>query len=173
MSEVVHHQTPLWKGHKVNRRHGARDPRVYGELAQLLAAGLLEDRPDLEAYPEEVAAWATLEAQAALMRRHFAEVGAIDPETNTPRSSLSWLSHFEKRAMEARQPLGLSPIAEAKLAKERAAAAHLAVDLEGLAERGRASLAAREHPDLAGQVLEAANEEARARAIQADMEFLI
>jgi hypothetical protein len=37
----------------------------------VLAAGLVEDRPDLARYPEAVAAWSTAEAQAALLRRRF------------------------------------------------------------------------------------------------------
>lgn len=172
MTEIL--RKPFYPGNATRLTSGARSPRVYGELARLLAAGLIEDRPDLAGYPEEVASWATLEAQAALMRKHFEEVGSIDPEKNEPRSSLSWLSHFEKRAMEARQPLGLGPMSEAKLAKERATAAVLSVDLEALAQKGRATLAAQvDGPDLAGQVLELADAEARARDIQAEIEWLI
>jgi len=43
-----------------------------------LTVGLLADRPDLAQFPEAVAAWATAEAQAALLRRHLAEVGTVD-----------------------------------------------------------------------------------------------
>lgn len=136
---------PFAPGNTVNLRSGHRSPRVYGELAQRLAAGLLEDRPDLAAYPEAVAAWSTLEAQAALLRRHAAEVGVIDPETNSPREKLlTLLPRLEKQAAAHRSRLGLDPRSEAALARERAAASVLAVDLEGLAQRGRAALEARE-----------------------------
>lgn len=147
---------PFTAGNLASSTHGARSPRVYGDLAQRLAAGLLEDRPDLDAYPEAVAAWATAEAQAALMRRHLAEVGPIDPTTREPRAaSLSWLRSIERLAAETRKPLGLDPLSEAALSRERAAASVLAVDLDALAERGRAALAARgtTPPDLAGEVL--------------------
>lgn len=153
---------PLPPGHTLTMSHGARAPRVYGEVAERLAAGLLEDRPDLAAYPEAVAGWATAEAQAQLMRRHLAEVGSIDPESGEPRgSALNHLRWFEASAAKHRQTLGLDPRSEAELARERAAAVTLGVNLENLAERGRAALSASEgngrpalHDDLAGHVLE-------------------
>jgi hypothetical protein len=69
------------------------------------------------------------------------------------------LRSFERLAAEHRATLGLDPRSEASLARERAAAATLAVDLDALAQRGRAVLTAREQaglpapPDLAGDVL--------------------
>jgi len=151
---------PFPDGNTLSTTHGARSPRVYGELARMLAAGLMEDRPDLARYPEAVARWAEAEAQAALLRRHLAEVGTIDPETNSPRAgSLTWLRSFERAAAEAGALLGLDPMSEAKLSRERAAASVLAVDLEAVMARGREAIASREAqglpapPDLAGEVL--------------------
>ncbi|GAA4817112.1 hypothetical protein ACFQ0K_08625 [Nocardioides caeni] len=147
---------PFAPGNLARATSGARSPRVYGDLAQRLAAGLTEDRPDLGAYPEAVAAWATAEAQAALMRRHVAEVGPLDPDTGKPREAvLSWLTRLENAAARHRATLGLDPRSEAALARERAAASVLAVDLDALAERGRQALAQRETaaPDLAAEVL--------------------
>ncbi|MGB4779790.1 hypothetical protein [Microbacterium sp.] len=136
---------PFPKGNAMTVKSGARSPRVYGRLARQLAAGLVEDRKDLGDYPEAVAAWATAEAQVALLRRHLEQVGTIDPETMEPRAaSLHWLKHFEKLAAEARATLGLDPRSEAALAKERAAAQTLMVDLHAIAERGAAAIAARE-----------------------------
>jgi hypothetical protein len=87
-------------------------------------------------------------------------VGTIDPDTGKPRAeSLTVLRSFERLAAEHRATLGLDPRSEASLARERAAAATLAVDLDALAQRGRAVLTAREQaglpapPDLAGDVL--------------------
>lgn len=145
-------------------KSGARSPRVYGELAQHLAAGLVDDRPDLAVYPEAVAAWATAEAQAALIRRHLTEAGWIDRTTGEPNgATLHWLGVFERLAAKHRDTLGLDPRSEAALARERASAAVLAVDLSALAERGRAALA--EHrlnpaPDLAGEALAKVHAEA-------------
>lgn len=78
---------PFAPGNLAMLTHGASTPRVYGPLAEELAAGLTEDRPDLAAYPEALAAWATAEAQAALLRRHLSEVGTIDPGTDKPASN--------------------------------------------------------------------------------------
>jgi len=147
---------PFTSGNLAPVTHGARSPRVYGDLAQRFAAGLVDDRPDLAAYPEAVAAWATAEAQAALLRRHLAEVGPLDPDTGRPRdAALTWLTRLEGAAARHRATLGLDPRSEAALSRERAAAVVLAVDLDALAERGRAALAARgtSPPDLAGEVL--------------------
>lgn len=147
---------PFTPGNLAPVTHGARSPRVYGDLAQRLAAGLAEDRPDLAAYPEAVAAWATAEAQAALLRRHVAEVGPLDSESSKPREALLlWLTRLESAAARHRATLGLDPRSEAALARERAAASVLAVDLDALAERGRQALAARSTSprDLPGEVL--------------------
>ena len=147
---------PFSKGNLAPATHGARSPRVYGDLAQHLAVGLMEDRPDLASYPEAVAAWATAEAQAALMRRHVDTVGPIDSENGKPRDSvLLWLTRMEGAAMRHRAVLGLDPRSEAALSRERAEASVLAVDLDALAERGRAALESRGTgvPDLPGEVL--------------------
>lgn len=147
---------PFARGNTAGVTAGHRAPRVYGALAEVLAAGLAEERPDLAAYPEAVAAWATAEAQVALLRRHLGEVGPLDDDGQPRRASLEWLTKLESAAMRHRAVLGLDPRSEAALAKERAEAQVVAVDLTLLAERGRAALAARQTapPDLAGQALE-------------------
>jgi hypothetical protein len=157
----AHHDraVPFAPGNMQSVTAGHRSPRVYGQLARLLAAGLVDDRPDLGAYPEAVASWATAEAQAALLRRHLAKVGTLDDEDVPREGLLKWLTKFETTAAAARAALGLDPRSEAALRRERAAAAVLTVDLVGLAERGAAALAAQERagaqgpPDLAGEVL--------------------
>src|SRR4051812_25069754 len=101
---------PFTPGNLSAVTHGARSPRVYGALAEALAAGLVEDRPDLAAYPEAIAAWATAEAQAALIRRHVAERGPLDPDTGAPRDAdLTWLTRLEGAAARHRATLGLDP----------------------------------------------------------------
>lgn len=153
------------EGNTKQLRSGHRSPRVYGALAEVLAAGLLDDRPDLGAYPEAVAGWATAEAQAALLRRHLEEVGVIDPKTNEPRNgALNALRLCERQAVGHRSTLGLDPRSEAKLVQERASAATLVVDLDALAERGRSALAAQaDTADLAGAAL--ARIEAEGKAV--------
>jgi hypothetical protein len=169
---------PLVAGHVKTLTSGHRAPRVYGPLAQMLAAGLETDRPDLAAYPETVAAWATAEAVAALLRRHLAEVGTVDLDTKQPRTTtLTELHRAENSAAKHRATLGLDPRSEAALARERAEVATLVVDLEALAERGRQALAAREQaglpapPDLAGEVLVQAREAAEAERAEKAAEW--
>jgi len=146
---------PFAPGNTLALRSGHRAPRVYGSLAEHLVAGLAEDRPDLTRYPEALAAWATAEAQTALLRRHLEEVGLMDEEGQPRKGLLDWLVRLENLAARQRSTLGLDPRSEAQLARERAEAATLAVDLDALAARGRAAMARWEEPvpDLAGEVL--------------------
>lgn len=153
-------RTPFAKGNSMSVKGGGRSPRVYGALASQLTAGLLEDRPDLAAYPEAVAAWATAEAKAALFRRHLEEVGILNDDGEPRTSALHYANVAENGAAKHRAVLGLDPHSEASLARERASATALGVDLAVLAERGRAVLDAREAagiappPDVAGEVLQ-------------------
>lgn len=145
---------PFAPGNTLALHSGHRTPRVYGSLAEHLVAGLAEDRPDLTRYPEALAAWATAEAQTALLRRHLEEVGLMDEEGQPRKGLLDWLVRLENLAARQRSTLGLDPRSDAQLARERAEAATLAVDLDALAERGRAAMARREPvPDVAGEVL--------------------
>lgn len=129
---------PFPETHSLSLGHGAHSPRVYGELAQVLAAGLLEIRPDLQAYPVAVARWAEWEGRAQLLRKHLAVVGDIDASTGEVRPGLTkWLHRCENAAERAAALLGLDPISEARLAKERASAQLVAVDLAEIAARGR------------------------------------
>jgi hypothetical protein len=146
---------PFASGNTLALHSGHRTPRVYGSLAEHLVAGLAEDRPDLTSYPEALAAWATAEAQAALLRRHLDEVGLMDEGGQPRKGLLDWLVRLENLAARQRSTLGLDPRSEAQLARERAEAATLAVDLDALAARGRAAMARRREPvpDLAGEVL--------------------
>lgn len=142
--------------------HGTRTPRVYGALARELAAGIVVDRPDLSGFPEAVATWAQSEAQAALIRRHIAETGWLDGEGEPRRTVLSMLRTFENLAARSRSVLGLDPLADARLAVERASAVSARVsaefDLRAVAEVGRAALAAAglpAGPDRVGELVEA------------------
>lgn len=127
---------PFPKGNALTLKHGARSPRVYEPVARQLVAGLVEDRPDLAAYPEAVAAWAQVEAQCVILRRHAAEVGLLDGDE--PRKFMSLMVALERTAAYHRKRLGLDPVAEASLQRDRAETAHIAVDIEAILARGRA-----------------------------------
>ncbi|GAA6527956.1 hypothetical protein [Intrasporangium sp. DVR] len=167
---------PFAPGHALALKGGAFSPRVYLPLARELAAGLLDARPDLAPYGGEVAAWAEWEARAMLMRRHLATVGDLDDDGEPRKGPTTWLLRCEDRAARARASLGLTPFAEAALAKERAAASVLAVDLAAMAERGRQTLAARvasgewDEPDPAGEVLAAVAAQGSRAQARADAE---
>lgn len=131
-------------GNFIALKHGARSRRIYEPAAADLAAGLLEDRPDLEDYPDALTQWAESEARAELLRKWVAEQGMFDGD-QTPRSGvLTWLRVFENQAAEARKVLGLDPRSHAELVKVRAEATTQAIDLEALAARGRESRLAAE-----------------------------
>lgn len=134
---------PFAPGSAVALRSGVWSPRVYLPLAAELVEGLLTERPDLAAYSGDVASWAEWEARATLMRRHLATVGDLDDKGEPRKGPTQWLKTCEDRAARARDRLGLAPFSEAALAKERAAASVLAVDLAAMAERGRTTIAAR------------------------------
>ncbi len=146
---------PFPPGNQVATKAGARSPRIFLRLARELADDLLARRPDLRGYPDAVEAWAQAEAQTALHRRWLALHGSYDTSSAPRDSALRWLNTFEKRAQAARAVLGLDPISEAKLAKERASASLLATDLRGLAEEGAMVLEQRddEPRDRVGEIL--------------------
>jgi hypothetical protein len=132
---------------------GYRSPRVYGKIAEQLTAALLDSMPVLADYPEEVAALASTEAVVALMRYDLAARGIRDGNGETRLAFLDRYFRAESAAAKRRDALGLSPIGQAVLARERASAAAIAstVDLDALAARGRASLEAR--TDIVAEVL--------------------
>jgi len=129
---------------------GNRSPRVYGKVAEGIAADLVEAVPWIAEYPEELAALAQTEAVVALIRVHVAGRGILNPDGSVRESLLDRYIRAESAAAKRRDALGLSPLGQATLAERRASAAVLAsqVDLAALAARGRAALEARrEHPD--------------------------
>lgn len=138
-------------GNTLSLRHGARSRRVYEPIAADLAAGLLEERPDLEDYPDATVQWAEAEARAELLRKWVAERGMFDDEDAPRAGVLTWLRVFENQAQEARKTLGLDPRSHAELARTRADAIRGELDLEGLAARGREARLAAEERQALGQ----------------------
>ena len=133
---------------------GYRSPRVYGKLAEQIAADLVDSIPVMNDYPEELAAISSMEAVVALMRLDIAARGLRDQDGNTRLAFIDRYIKAENAAAKRRDALGISPLGQAVLAKERASAASIAsgVDLEALAARGRAALDNR--TDIVSAVLE-------------------
>lgn len=133
---------------------GYRSPRVYGKVAEGINADLIEAMPVLADYPEETAALASTEAVVALMRLDIAARGLRGADGSPRLAFLDRYFRAEAAAAKRRDALGLSPIGQAVLARERASAAAIAssVDLGALAARGREALNAR--VDIVAPVLE-------------------
>lgn len=131
-------------GHTRSLSVGHRSPRVYEPVARELVAGLLDDHPDLARFPELVGAWADAESRAYLLRLHLSEHGMLNESFEPKNGLLSWLQRFESIAARRREDLGLTPSSEAKIARDRAEASILSVDLQQIAQRGREALDARE-----------------------------
>lgn len=141
--------TSFRPGHTLSLRHGAYSPRVYGETAEALVAGVLEQRPHLAGYGTAVAAWATVEARCEVLRAHLDEQGMLD-DRGRPRPAVELLLRLERQADRARQRLGLDPRSDAQLARETAEAAGSVADLDAVRDAGRRALAAREAVEVVG-----------------------
>ncbi len=147
---------PFQPGHTLSRRHGVWSQRTWEPLAEDLASGLLDDKPDLVAYPELLAAWARAEARCILFGEYL-----IDRFTDGDEKSekvLRFVAQFEKLAHDLRRELGLTPGSEADLARSRAEAIKGEVDLVALMARGReARLAAERRHAIAASERSAAD----------------
>jgi len=134
---------PFERGNAVALRHGVWSDRRIDPVAVELTAAVFADRPDLKAYPEVVAAWARAEARCLLIDGYLVQHGLVD-DTGKPHPILAHVVRFENLAARLRERLGLDPLSDAQLARERVEATHAAVDLDALRARGRDVLEARE-----------------------------
>jgi hypothetical protein len=132
-------------GNKAAQRHGGYGP--VDPVAQQLAADLLQDRPDLQRFPEAVRAWARAETRCLLLEQWFLSHGLIGADGKATASE-RLLAASERLAMQLREKLGLDPKSEAELANVQADAARNVVDLDALRARGRAALARRRELDV-------------------------
>jgi hypothetical protein len=90
-------------------------------IALELVAGVLADRPDLERHPEAVLAWARAEARCFLADEWMQD---HPPWTDEGARLTSWATRVEALAQRMRERLGLDPLAEPTLARERTEATH-------------------------------------------------
>jgi hypothetical protein len=134
---------PFEKGNLEQLRHGATVPRIVDPVAEELAEGLLERRPDLAGYPEALAAWSRAEARCLLLAAWHAEHGLLDAKGRTTTSD-RFLISSERLAAQLRERLGLDPKSEADVANAQVDAARSVVDLDALRARGREALARRD-----------------------------
>ena len=132
---------PFSKGNELQRRHGATMPKVVDPISDELVEGLLERRPDLERFPEALAAWGRAESRCLLLAAWFGEHGLLDGKGQATASA-QLLNQSERLASEMRGRLGLDPKSESELAQSQAQAAASVVDLDAIRARGRKALEA-------------------------------
>jgi hypothetical protein len=126
-------------GNQMSVTHGASVPAIVDPVAEELVRGLLEDRPDLERFPEATWAWARAESRCLLLAQYQAEHGLIGADGKESVSA-RLVNQCERMADQLRQRLGLDPKSEAELAASQADAARSVVDLDTIRERGRRAL---------------------------------
>lgn len=127
-------------GNTLGQRHGAFSTRKVDPVALELVSGLLEDRPDLERYPEAVWAWGRAEARCLIFDEYLQD---HEPWSEAGLKVASWVHRVEGQAQRMRERLGLDPRGEAELLRESAEAQHATFDLDALRARGREAMDAR------------------------------
>lgn len=105
---------PFTEGNTVAMRHGARSPRHVQPIADALLAEISDVAPWAmrPAFAGEVAAWAHAEARCRLLRAWIDEHGLLSAEGLKAADSLD---RAERRAANARQQLGLTPMALSRI----------------------------------------------------------
>jgi hypothetical protein len=105
---------PFEPGNTAALRHGARSARVLRPIVERLTAEVADVAPWTRrpAYAGEVKSWAWSEARCVVLREWVDEHGVLSDEGTLAAGELA---RAESRAATARDRLGLSPLALAKL----------------------------------------------------------
>ncbi len=105
---------PFAEGNTAALRHGARSPGVLRPIVDQLTGELAEVAPWTRrpAYAGEVKSWAWSEARCVVLRDWVDQHGVLSEEGALAAGELA---RAESRAATARDRLGLSPLALAKL----------------------------------------------------------
>lgn len=133
---------PFQPGHRLSVRSGAFGSRMSEPLAVELAEKLVERRPDLAGYPEELTALCRVEARVLLLDRWLCEHGLWDGK-KLREGPLRHLATFERTAANLRRELGLSPAGEARVRRDQAAAAASVADIAAVMTAGSQTVARR------------------------------
>ena len=141
---------PFEKGNLLQLKHGATVSAIVDPVAHELVEQLLERRPDLERFPEALAAWGRAESRCLLLAAWFGERGLVD-DKGEPTASAQLLNQSERLANDMRQRLGLDPKSESELAQSQASAAASVVDLDAIRARGRKALEAHRRRERLGR----------------------
>jgi hypothetical protein len=136
---------------------GHRSRRIFEPLAAVIASEIVEEHPELIAYPFAVGRFARAEARSALIAKALAEQGIFDEDGQVRDSLIRTARTLDRDAAQFGERLGLDPVAATDLAVKRAAARKLtsstAMDLQTLEARGRALIEADGRHDVAGEII--------------------
>jgi len=123
---------PFERGNEVALRHGAYSPRkadpLAGELVDLVLADPAASHAHAPHHRPALWAWARAEAQVQLLSEYLATEGELsydgvgDLDEDRIRSAYLFLHRAEARATTGRARLGLDPLSQARLGRDRAAA---------------------------------------------------
>jgi len=127
-------------GNEAAVTHGARSPRKVEEMARGISAELLERFPVVADYPETLTALARVEGVTRLLFSEIVSKGVAAKESLITRYFTA-----ENTGAKLRASLGMTPMSEAQVARDRAVATSAAVDVMGeLMKQGRQTRAQQE-----------------------------
>jgi len=127
-------------GNEAAVTHGARSPRKVEEMARRISDELLERFPVVADYPETLTALARVEGVTRLLFSEIVSKGVASKESLITRYFTA-----ENTGAKLRASLGMTPMSEAQVARDRAVATSAAVDVMGeLMKQGRQTRAQQE-----------------------------
>ncbi|MCX2965607.1 hypothetical protein [Gordonia aquimaris] len=114
---------PFKANHTKSIKHGARSERMITPLAEVIGNSLLEQHSRLRdpLYREAVLEYARVLAQVELLQAYVDEHGMFR-EDGTTNGAADYLLRVRKHASNLADRLGLTPLANARLGKDTAAA---------------------------------------------------
>ncbi len=127
---------PFPAGHTLSVRSGAFSDRFIGPLALEIAQQLVEEWPEAARHPHLLASTARLGARVALLNADLDATGHYDAKGKLREGPLRWAAQYERQYVAGLRELGLSPVGEARLQRDRALAAATVIDLHAVRQAG-------------------------------------
>ncbi|QMU22885.1 hypothetical protein [Gordonia rubripertincta] len=112
---------PFKPNHTKSVKHGAYSERLIAPLAAEIANTLLSTYPRLRGFREAVLEYARIDAQVERLQAHVDEHGDLDSDGN-PTGAAKLLLRTRVHLANRADSLGLTPLANARLGKDTAAA---------------------------------------------------
>lgn len=147
---------PFEKGNEAALTHGAHSKRRIEGIAKKINDELLERFPVAREYPETLTALARVEGITRMLFADLATNGLYNKNAEFKSSQISRYLTAENTGAKLRASLGMTPMSEAEVARDRAVAAHATVDVVSeLMKQGRATRAQQivDHPALPSEAV--------------------